>query len=266
MIKHYLFLSASIFLLLSCNNKKSSMNIKSENVSYQDDSVKLSGFVAYDSTITSKRPIILIIHEWWGLNDYVKRRAKQLASLGYLVMAVDMYGNGSTASSVEDAAKMSAPFYRDNEMSKKRFDEALKQIKTYSQADTTKIAAIGYCFGGSMVLNLAKMGEPFKGVVSFHGGLAGIPVKKELLRAKILVCHGADDQFVTAEEVNHFKKEMDSVHADYLFKEYKGATHAFSNPDATEWGKKFNIPIAYNAAADSASWDEMKIFLDGILK
>ncbi len=266
MNKFYLILSATIVLMISCNNNKNKMTIKTENVSYLDDSVELNGFVAFDSTISSKLPIVLIIHEWWGMNDYVKRRAKQLAQLGYLAMAIDMYGNGLNASSVEEAAKLSAPFYRDNQMARERFDAALEKIKTYSQADTTKIAAIGYCFGGSMVLNLAKMGETFKGVVSFHGGLAGVPANKELLLAKILVCHGADDQFVTSDEVHHFKKEMDSVHADYLFKEYKGATHAFSNPDATEWGKKFNIPIAYNAAADSASWDEMKVFLERVFK
>ena len=202
-------------LILSCNNKKSTMVIKSEVISYQDDSVKLSGYVAYDSSIESKRTIVLIVHEWWGLNDYVKSRAKQLAAMGYLAMAVDMYGNGLNASSVEDAAKLSAPFYRDSEMAKKRFDAALNKIKTYHEGDTTNIAAIGYCFGGSMVLNLAKMGEAFKGVVSFHGGLAGVPTKKELLKSKILVCHGADDQFVTAEEVQNFKKEMDKAGSAY---------------------------------------------------
>jgi len=230
------------------------------------DTGVLSNFVAYDSTSAAKRPIVLIIPEWWGLNDYVKNRARQLAELGYLAIAVDMYGNGKLAVNPDEAGKMATPFYKDPSMAKEHFDAALQKIKTYSQADTTKIAAIGYCFGGAMVLNMARLGEPLNGVVSFHGNLVGVPADKNLLKAKVLVCHGADDQFVKPDEVAVFKKQMDSIGADYTFKQYPGATHAFSNPAATEMGKKFNIPIAYNAAADSASWTEMKDFFGKIFK
>jgi dienelactone hydrolase len=230
------------------------------------DTGVLSNFVAYDSASAAKRPIVLIIPEWWGLNDYVKNRARQLAELGYLAIAVDMYGNGKLAANPDEAGKMATPFYKDPSMAKEHFDAALQKIKTYSQADTTKIAAIGYCFGGAMVLNMARLGEPLNGVVSFHGNLVGVPADKNLLKAKVLVCHGADDQFVKPDEVAVFKKQMDSIGADYTFKQYPGATHAFSNPAATEMGKKFNIPIAYNAAADSASWTEMKDFFGKIFK
>jgi dienelactone hydrolase len=265
---------AAIFSITGCNNNETTEKetavaisvIKTEDVSYASDSAKLTGFIAYDSAINKKLPVVLIVHEWWGLNDYVKSRAKQLAGLGYLAMAVDMYGDGKTGNSPEEAGKLAMPFYQNPAFAKSRFDAALTKVKAYSQADTTQIAAIGYCFGGSMVLNMAKLGEGLNGVVSFHGNLAGVPADKSLLKSKVLVCHGADDQFVKPEEVATFKKQMDSIGADYTFKQYTGATHAFSNPAATEWGLKFKIPIAYNAAADSASWQDMKDFFGKIFK
>jgi len=151
-------------------------------------------------------------------------------------------------------------------MAKQRFDAALSKIKSYAIADTNNIAAIGYCFGGAQVLNMARLGEHLKGVVSFHGNLAGVPADKNLLKANVLICHGEADQFVSAEEVAKFKKDMDSIGAPYTFKSYPGATHAFTNPEATEKGKQFNIPIAYNAAADSTSWNDMKQFFGKIFK
>ena len=181
-------------------------------------------------------------------------------------MAVDMYGNARQADNPESAGKMATPFYQDPAMAKQRFDAALAKIKSYSQADTSKVAAIGYCFGGAMVLNLARLGEDLDGVVSFHGGLVGTPADKNLLKAKILVCHGAADPFVPQTEVDQFKKQMDSIGANYTFKAYEGATHAFTNPAATETGQKFNIPVAYNAAADSASWKDMHDFFAIIFK
>jgi dienelactone hydrolase len=265
---------AAAFLFAACNNNASTSEkemtttpaIKSESVSYGTDSAKLTGFVAYDSASTAKRPVVLVVHEWWGLNDYVKSRVKQLAELGYIAIAVDMYGDGKMGNNPDEAGKLAMPFYQNPALAKSRFDAALTKIKTYSQADTSKIAAIGYCFGGGMVLNVARLGEPLNGVVSFHGSLLGTPADKNLLKAKILVCHGADDQFVKPEEVATFKKQMDSIGADYTFKQYAGATHAFSNPAATEMGQRFKIPIAYNAAADTASWKEMKDFFVKIFK
>jgi len=221
--------------------------------------------VVYDSGSTEKRPVVLVVHEWWGQNDYPRMRAKQLAEMGYLAMAVDMYGNGKTVDNPDDAGKLAMPFYQNPGMAKTRFDAALAKIKTYPQAGD-KVAAIGYCFGGGMVLSMAKLGDDLTGVVSFHGNLNVVPANKDLLKAKVLVCHGADDKFVQQAEVDQFKKQMDSIGASYTFKSYPGATHAFTNPNATAVGEKFKIPIAYNAAADSASWKDMKDFFGTIFK
>jgi dienelactone hydrolase len=269
-------LAASI-VFIACNNNKSSTptstdektvtpQLKEENISYFQDNTTLKGYIVYDSSSDKKRPAVLVVHEWWGMTDYPKMRARQLAELGYVAMAVDMYGSGTTVDNPTDAQKMAMPFYQDPKMTKNRLDIFIHGLKQYSQVDTSRIAAIGYCFGGGVLLNTARLGEDLKGVVSFHGSLIGTPLKKDLLKARILVCHGADDKFVLQPEVETFKRQMDSVGADYTFKQYAGATHAFSNPGATAMGQKFNLPIAYNAAADSASWNDMKEFFGKIFK
>jgi dienelactone hydrolase len=177
-----------------------------------------------------------------------------------------MYGNGKTADNPADAEKLAMPFYMNPQMAKSRFDAALTKLKSYSEVDGNKVAAIGYCFGGAQVLNIARLGDDLKGVVSFHGNLVGTPADKNLLKAKILVCHGSDDKFVLPPEVAQFKKQMDSIGADYSFKQYPNANHSFTNPNSTAMGQKFNLPIAYNATADSASWKDMKEFFDEIFK
>lgn len=266
----------------ACNNNQSSSqssktdstikqtgqspSLKEENINYRNDSIMMNGYVVYDANKEGKRPGVLVVHEWWRLNDYPKMRARKLAELGYVAMAVDMYGGGEIADNPKDAEKMSTPLYQNLQRAKSRFDAALKKLKTYSEVDTNNIAAIGYCFGGGIVLNMARLGEDLKGVVSFHGGLVGAPANKDLLKANILVCHGAADQFIKPQEVAEFKKQMDSIGADYTFKQYPGATHAFTNPKATEMGEKFKIPIKYNAAADSASWADMKEFFARIFR
>jgi dienelactone hydrolase len=220
----------------------------------------------YDAAKEGKRPAVLVVHEWWGQNDYVRNRAKQLAELGYIAMAVDMFGGGKTAANPQEAQAMAMPFYQNPQMTRTRLEAALNKLKTYPQADTANMAAIGYCYGGFVVLNAAKLGAPLKGVVSFHGNLSGVQPQKDLLKAKIMVAHGAADQFVPEAEVAAFKKSMDSISANYTFKAYPNATHAFTNPAATETGKKFNMPIAYNGAADTASWNDMKAFFSTIFK
>ncbi len=268
---------ASVILFTSCKNsdnkKESEMKepkLKEENITYSPgdikDSLVLDGYVVYDENIEGKRPAILVVHEWWGLNDYAKMRARELVKLGYIAMALDMYGNGRRGDNPDAAGKLAMPFYQDPQMAKQRFDAALNKLKTYSQVDPEKVAAIGYCFGGAQVINMAKLGDDLKGVVSFHGNLNVVPANKDLLKAQILVCHGAIDPFVPQAEVDQFKKQMDSIGAKYTFKSYEGAVHAFTNPDATAMGEKFKIPIKYNAAADSASWKDMREFFDVIFK
>jgi dienelactone hydrolase len=240
--------------------------LKEESISYTGDGVTMNGFVVYDDNKEGTRPAVLVVPEWWGLNDYGMMRARELAKLGYIAMAVDMYGSGKTADNPDSAGAFAGPLYQNPQMAKTRIDAALAKLKSYSQTDSNNIAAIGYCFGGAMVLNTARMGLDVKGVVSFHGNLVGTPLNKDLLKAKILVCHGAADPFVPAAEVATFKKQMDSVGIPYTFKEYANATHAFTNPNATAMGEKFKIPIKYNAAADSASWKDMKEFFTSLFQ
>lgn len=261
------------FSLTSCKNEEKKtepemkeLKLKEENITYTGDSITMNGYVVYDENMEGARPAVLVVHEWWGMNEYAKMRARELAKLGYIAMAVDMYGDGKQADNPDSAGKLATPFYMDPQMAKTRFDAALTKLKTYSQADVNKVAAIGYCFGGAMVLNMAKLGEDLKAVVSFHGNLIGVPINKDLLKAQVLVCHGAADPFVPQAEVDQFKKQMDSIGAKYTFKAYQGATHAFTNPNATAMGEKFKIPIKYDAAADSASWKDMKDFFSTTLK
>lgn len=273
----HMLLPAVLTLVMACNNssdkkKETEMKapkLKEENITYTApglDSLKLDGYIVYDENIEGKRPAILVVHEWWGLNDYAKKRARDLASLGYIAMALDMYGNGRKGNNPEEAGKLATPFYQNPASAKPLFEAAMNKLKSYPQADGNKVAAIGYCFGGAQVLNMARMGEDLKGVVSFHGNLMVVPANKDLLKAQVLVCHGADDEFVPQTEVDQFKKQMDSIGAKYTFRAYAGATHAFTNPDATANGEKFKIPIRYNAAADTASWNDMKEFFNTIFK
>src|SRR4030095_2728514 len=231
-MKPGIFLTIAAFAFLSaCNNQSGSssktdttsstsdstmketakaFSLKEQDVTYTDNGVTMDGYVVYDTNKEGKRPAILVVPEWWGLVDYPKMRARKLAELGYVAMAVDMYGDGKIADNPGDAGKMAGPFYQNLKMTKSRFDAALAKLKTYSQVDTSNIAAIGYCFGGGVVLNVARLGDDLKGVVSFHGTLIGAPANKNLLKAKILVCHGMADQLVKADEVEKFKKQMDS--------------------------------------------------------
>lgn len=240
------------------------ISLKEDSVTYSAGGTNFKGYIVYDANKTDKRPAVLVVHEWWGLNDYPRSRAKQLAQLGYIAMAVDMFGDGKTAADPKQAMALVEPFHTLPLLTKSRLDAAINKLKDQPQTDTSKMAAIGYCFGGFVVLNAAKLGANFKGVVSFHGDLSGVQFNKDLLRAKVLVCHGEADKFVSQENVAAFKKSMDSINADYTFKSYPNATHAFTNPGSTEAGKKFNIPIAYDAAADSASWNDMKSFFEKI--
>jgi dienelactone hydrolase len=246
--------------------KTQASTIKEISITYKVGDFAFIGYITYDESIKGKRPAVLVVHEWWGLNDYSKMRARMLAELGYIAMAVDLYGDGKLAVNPKEAQDLTMPFYRDPLMAKIRLDGAIRKIKEFSQTDPDNIAAIGYCFGGYIVLNAAKLGSDLKGVVSFHGGLGGAPFDKKLLKAKILACQGENDKFVTMHDADMFKHKLDSIGAVYTFKSYPNATHAFTNPDATKTGKEFNLPIEYNQAADKDSWNDMKTFFAGIFE
>lgn len=242
------------------------VSIREERVNIAADTTTMQCFIAYNENKTGGRPIVLVVPEWWGVTNFSKNKAKQLAALGYFALVVDLYGNGRIADNPKDAAKYAGGFYGNPQMATGRIQAALARAKTYFQADSSKSAAIGFCFGGSMVLNAAKLGMPLDGVVSFHGGLQGVPPVKNTVTSKILVLNGADDPFVPEKDITTFKKQLDSAGVPYTFKSYPGAVHAFTNPDATEMGKKFNMPVAYNEQADKNSWNEMKEFFAELWK
>ena len=233
-----------------------------KEVSYHSGDTLLKGYIAYDDSFKGKRPGILVVHEWWGHNAYARHRADMLAALGYTALAVDMYGNGKQANHPDDAGKFAGAVRKNMPQAEARFRAAMKLLHKHPTVDKHKTAAIGYCFGGGIVLEMARRGVPLDGVVSFHGSLpTSTPAKRGEVKAKILVLNGADDPFTKPEQIAAFKQEMDNAGVDYRFISYPGAKHAFTNPQADEYGKRFNLPLAYNAEADKASWAEMQRFL-----
>jgi dienelactone hydrolase len=241
--------------------------IEGKTVEYSADGVVMKGYLAYDKNTKGKRPGVLVVHEWWGLNDYARKRARMLAEIGYAAFAVDMYGEGKQAKHPNDAAKFSSELMKNFDTAKARFMAAMEFFKKQPVVDSERIAAIGYCFGGGIVLNMARLGVDLKGVASFHGSLAAVkPAERGAVKAKILVLHGADDKFSTPEQINAFKQEMKAAGADFRFISYPGTVHSFTNPEADAYAKKFNIPVAYNAKADKESWEELRKFLDMIFK
>lgn len=232
-------------------------------IAYEQGGTKLEGWLAYDDEKagTGKpAPGVLVIPEWWGLTDYPKSRAEKLAKLGYVAFAADMYGAGVTTSDPKKAGELAAPFYGKPLMAE-RARAGLDQLLGTGLVDRSRVAAIGYCFGGATVQALAYSGAPLAGIVSFHGAL--VPASAEAAagnRAKFLICHGAVDGFVSAEELAAFKKGMDDGKFDYQFISYAGAVHAFTNPGADRIAKDTGLPIAYNAAADRRSWAHMQAF------
>lgn len=232
--------------------------IQSKMVEYKDGDVVLEGYLVYDDAVQGKRPGVLVVHEWMGLNDYAQTRAKQLAQLGYVAFAVDMYGKGVRAKDAQEAAALAGQFYKDRELFRSRMRAGLEQLRKFEQADGSKVAAIGYCFGGTAVLELARSGADVAGVVSFHGNPENPnPEGVANVRAKILVLTGGSDPHVPMEQVNLFVDEMTKAGADFQVVVYSGAVHGFTNPaNGTDASK----PVAYDEKADRRSWEVMKVF------
>jgi dienelactone hydrolase len=263
-MKKILFtLAAMALLLVFAGAGLAEPRIEGKTVEYSAQGVVMKGYLAYAENIKEKQPGVLVVPEWWGLNDYARKRARMLAELGYAALAVDLYGDGKLATHPDEAGKLSSELMKNFDVGMARFMAAMDFLKQQPTVDPTRIAAIGYCFGGGVVLNMARQGADFKGVASFHGGLAAVkPGQPGMVKAKILVLNGADDIFIPPEQIEAFKQEMKSAGADFQFISYPGAVHSFTNPEATALGKKFNLPLAYNADADKKSWFELKEFLN----
>jgi dienelactone hydrolase len=254
-------------LIISCTTTQSEKKIDTQKIVYEGDGISMTGFYAYDASKEGKRPGILIVHEWWGHNDYARKRAKMLAELDYSAFAVDMYGDGKKAEHPDDAGKFAGAVMQNIDGAKARFLAALDILKSQPATDKEHVAAIGYCFGGGVVLHMARMGVVLDGVVSFHGSLGTeMPAKLDAVKAQILVCNGADDQFVTQEQIDNFKAEMENANVNYTFVSYPSAVHSFTNPAADSLARKFNMPIGYNKAADEKSWSDMLKFFNKIFK
>lgn len=266
-MKNVILILFVLFISFSCSNQKKEVSVVTKEVTYTSEGVTLKGFLAYDENMEGARPGVIVVHEWWGHNQYARKRAMMLAELGYNALAIDMYGDGKQANHPEDAGKFAMEVMQNMPAAKARFEAGVKFLKDQPQTDGKKIAAIGYCFGGGVVLRMAVAGEDLAGVVSFHGSLPTDSVENpKQVKAKLLVCNGADDGFVSAEQIDAFKKTMIDAGINFKFVNYPGAIHAFSNPDADSLGKKFNLPLAYNKQADEGSWDDMKLFLKEIFK
>ena len=234
-------------------------------VTYTAGDTQMQGYLAYDAGQEGRRPGILVVHEWWGHNEYARKRARMLAEMGYVALAVDMYGDGQQAQHPDQAGQFAQAVMGAAGTARERFQAALDELKAQPQTDPEKIAAIGYCFGGGVVLQMVRAGLDLRGGVSFHGSLAtSTPVSPGTVKGRILVCHGADDPMVTQEELDAFRNEMTEADVDYTLIIYPGATHSFTNPEADAFAEKFKLPVAYNAEADQRSWSAMTQFFEEI--
>jgi dienelactone hydrolase len=229
--------------------------VKTRVVDYTVGGVALQGLVAWDDAVTGKRPGVLVVHEWWGHNEHARTAARRLAEAGYVGFALDMYGKGKIAKHPDDAMKFMSEATKDPAVLNARFEAALAELKRDARVDATRIGAIGYCFGGSVVLSQARMGKDLDVVASFHGGLAGLaPVKPGSVKAEVMVFTGAADPMVPADQVSTFKKEMEAAGAKLDIVSYPNAKHGFTNPDAGSFGMD---ALGYDAVADKASWAQM---------
>jgi len=236
--------------------------VMTKTISYQEDGASLQGYLAYDNALKGKRPGVLVVHEWWGLNDYARKRATQLAAMGYVAFALDMYGKDKVADHPEQAKEFMKKVTQNVDTWQKRTLAGLEILKKQPNTDSNRIAAIGYCFGGSTVQQLAYSGADIRGIVSFHGSL--IPPTESAVKqtkAKILICHGASDPYTKPEALPTYLTTMNASGIDWKMSIYAHAKHAFTNPDADNYGM---AAVGYNRTADRRSWEDMKQFFNEI--
>jgi dienelactone hydrolase len=238
--------------------------VATQAVEYKDGDTALEGFLAYDDAAKGKLPLVLVVHEWWGLNDFAKDRARELAKEGYVAFAVDMYGKGAVTKDAKAAGELAGKLKGDRKLMRRRIVAGLDVVKANSRVDPKRVAAIGYCFGGTVVLELARSGADIAGVVSFHGGLdTPDPQDAKNIKCKVLVLTGADDKSVPPSQVAAFEDEMRQAKVDYQIVIYGGAVHGFTNPANGDDPAK---NVAYNEKADKRSWQAMKDFFGEVLK
>ena len=237
--------------------------IQTKIIEYKAGDTTLKGLLAWDDSIKGKRPGVIVVHEWWGNKEYAQQRARQLAEMGYVGFAADMYGAGKTTDHAKEAGEWAGKIMNNRALGMVRAKAAYDTLKAQDMVDPERIAAIGYCFGGAIVLEMAREGIDLDGVASFHGGLATSAPATGPITARIRVCDGSYDRFVSAEEMTNFKEEMDKAGAKYEIIIYPGAQHSFTVPSADS--RKIDN-IKYDAAADRKSWDDLKRFLENVLK
>jgi dienelactone hydrolase len=234
------------------------MNILTSKLDYQVGGNRHQGYLAYDEAAKVPAPGVIIVHEWWGINDYIVERAHMLAELGYVALAIDMYGDGRVAADTDEAGGLMNGVLGDMEKGTEALREGYQLLVGQASVDPLKTAAIGYCFGGAMVLHMARIGMPLAAVASFHGALGSFhEAEPGSIQPHILIAHGEADSMVTMDDLASFKTEMDAASASYEVNLYAGAKHGFSSHEADENGRKYGIDVGYNAAADLASWQAM---------
>ncbi|MCF8060226.1 MAG: dienelactone hydrolase family protein [Bacteriovoracaceae bacterium] len=256
------FLLLSLIVLTGCASGSKNLG---NDINYQNETLTMKGYLSSVDDGNTKKPGILVVHEWWGHNEYARKRADMLAKEGYVALAVDMYGNGLQADHPSKANEFSSAVFKNMDEAKSRFMAALETLKAHPHVDKTKIAAIGYCFGGGVVLSMARMGIELDGVVSYHGSLKSpVKAKKGQIKGNLLVFNGAADPLVSKADIVGFKKEMKQANAKLEFVDFPGALHAFTNPGATELGAKFKLPLGYDKDADEKSWARTLSFFEEI--
>ncbi len=268
-------LCTGLLLVASCKETKKEetpetqeemVKLQGSEITYKADTTQLQGYLVYDEALEGTRPGILVIHEWWGHNEYTRERARMLAEQGYTALAVDMYGDGKQAQHPDEAGKFAGMVMQNMPLAEARFDAALQQLKAHPSVNPDQIAAIGYCFGGSVALTMANAGKDLDAVAAFHSGIQLPVMPSDSLQARVLVANGAEDPMVSPEAEEAFKSALDSVGADYEYISYEGATHAYTSKEADSLGKEFGLPLAYNKEADEKSWKKLLSFLENTFK
>ena len=252
--------------LALCAAASASAAIKEEDVTYKDGDVVLKGVIVYDDAKKGKRPGIVVVHEWWGITKHTRAEARRFAQEGYTAFVADMYGEAKTADNPTDAGALMKSVMGDPALVQSRFRAAREQLAQHASVDAKRVGASGYCMGGAVVLSAARAGVDLAGVAAFHPSLGGYRTGPGPVKAKVLVLNGADDPFNKPEQIDALKKDMEAAKVELIFINYPGAVHAFTNPEATEKGKQYKIPLAYNAEVDKQSKAEATKFFSSVFK